>query len=364
MLNELEIRNYQSHKHTSLSFHPGMNVITGTSDSGKSAIMRSMLWALKNRPAGESFKNWGASATDVVDVSMEFDNDYFTKSRIKGKNSYETETDTYEALRSDVPDAINAIANITDYNIQTQFQPYFMLQDSAGDRAKQLNTLVGLDIIDSLFKKLNGKIQVTKTSVKSCEGSIVKIQEQIDSVQDLTSIVQTTDRMTLTIDSYEKMKESVRSLSESIGKLVEIDRQITEKSEILKSERPHHLLQNKVESHQIDKLLCETLAGDIKNLVNTNDNLDDDVEWLQIEKPYTSLINKCKERSDWQFDLKDLNADVNVLLDLTNKIRNVGTDLSDIIKLYTDKLAEEKVCPTCMSKIGSLTLENIKRSLA
>ena len=36
------LENFQSHKHTSIEFNEGLNVILGPSDSGKSAIIREL----------------------------------------------------------------------------------------------------------------------------------------------------------------------------------------------------------------------------------------------------------------------------------------------------------------------------------
>ncbi len=54
-IKELHIREFQSHEATALQFHPGLNVLVGPSDSGKSAIVRALRWCLHNEPRGEAF---------------------------------------------------------------------------------------------------------------------------------------------------------------------------------------------------------------------------------------------------------------------------------------------------------------------
>src|SRR5665647_764854 len=59
MIKSLEIHNVQSHKDTFLEFDPGVNVIIGSSDSGKTAILRAIKKVVFNRPLGDSFiSNW------------------------------------------------------------------------------------------------------------------------------------------------------------------------------------------------------------------------------------------------------------------------------------------------------------------
>ena len=42
MIEELHLKNCQSHKDSILKFSPGLNIITGDTDSGKSAIIRGL----------------------------------------------------------------------------------------------------------------------------------------------------------------------------------------------------------------------------------------------------------------------------------------------------------------------------------
>ena len=63
MLSCLSIENFQSHEHSFLEFSKGINVITGSSDSGKTAILRALYWIIWNRPQGDSFKSWWGGDT-------------------------------------------------------------------------------------------------------------------------------------------------------------------------------------------------------------------------------------------------------------------------------------------------------------
>ena len=49
MIKSVEFQNFQSHKKTILEFVPGVNIIVGLSDAGKSAVMRAIKWCLKNQ---------------------------------------------------------------------------------------------------------------------------------------------------------------------------------------------------------------------------------------------------------------------------------------------------------------------------
>ena len=44
MINSIKIQNFQSHKNTTIKLKPGVNIITGSSDCGKSVDIRALKW--------------------------------------------------------------------------------------------------------------------------------------------------------------------------------------------------------------------------------------------------------------------------------------------------------------------------------
>ena len=64
MIQSVHIQNFQSHKNSTLEFSPGVNIIVGTSDSGKTAIIRALRWVVWNRPSGDSLRStWGGKTS-------------------------------------------------------------------------------------------------------------------------------------------------------------------------------------------------------------------------------------------------------------------------------------------------------------
>lgn len=67
-ISELRIAAFQSHADTRLTFAPGLNVITGPSDSGKSAVLRALWWLFYNEPKGAEFINVSSKQASVSAV--------------------------------------------------------------------------------------------------------------------------------------------------------------------------------------------------------------------------------------------------------------------------------------------------------
>ena len=109
MIKDLSLENFQSHKKSSLEFSEGVNVIIGSSDSGKSSIIRSLQWVLFNRPSGDSFRSWWGGITNVVVDGV---------SRIKGgskglENCYEIGLNRFQAMGQGVPEDVTTVLNLS-----------------------------------------------------------------------------------------------------------------------------------------------------------------------------------------------------------------------------------------------------------
>lgn len=171
-MHRVTIHNFQSHKDTVLELSPTVNSLEGVSDSGKSAVLRAMLWCLTNKPDGVAFaSNWVKDKKGKLkdEVSVSIDN--ITRSRnatVNGYTKFVAGKDplTYEALKGTVPPDIENAINIGSVNIQRQMDPPFLLSSTPGDAARYVNELIGLEEIDTYQKALKGKAHDNTNSLK------------------------------------------------------------------------------------------------------------------------------------------------------------------------------------------------------
>lgn len=152
MIERLTIRNYQSHKDTELRLAPGVNIIHGASDCGKSAVLRALLWAVTNRPSGESNRSeWGGDTAVCLSLSEGI---CVSRVRSKSENKYlitSSKGQGQELLRLgvDVPEEVTRALNMGEVNVQQQLDAPFLLSESAGEVARQLNAIANLEVIDT-----------------------------------------------------------------------------------------------------------------------------------------------------------------------------------------------------------------------
>ena len=86
MIEYIQLRNFQSHKDSELEFSPGVNVIIGDSDQGKTAIMRAFYWLIFGKPSGDSMRKWNTKAD--TEVTVETAEHQISRIRGKSVNQY------------------------------------------------------------------------------------------------------------------------------------------------------------------------------------------------------------------------------------------------------------------------------------
>ncbi len=197
MIKSIELKNIQSHENTRLEFDKGINCIVGSSNNGKSAILRGLYWARYNRPLGVDTlaSHWALNKkgelTDEMSVTIENENGIICRKRARGENQYIVDDEILNVVKSDVPAKVEQVLRLSDTNVQRQLDAPFLLSETSGEVAKYFNHIVRLDIIDKVLTNAESSRRRTKSDIDATE-KIIKEQEQkkekynwLDSVERL-----------------------------------------------------------------------------------------------------------------------------------------------------------------------------------
>lgn len=206
-ITSISLRNFQSHKYTKIVPAPagGLTVITGPSDSGKTAIIRAMKWLLYNRPQGYGFIRVGAS---MVKVEVEVNNGKVTRQRSAAVNRYEVASNRYEAYDTptkenvalegfggDVPLEVQEITGVRqtmigdmplNLNLAEQLDgPFLGSGISDPVRARILGKLAGTEEVDHANKQLGTDLYRRNQDLRNAEEEIARAQEQLTQFEHL-----------------------------------------------------------------------------------------------------------------------------------------------------------------------------------
>lgn len=352
-INALQLEYFQCYEDAIIEFHPKFNVIIGTSDKGKSSIIRAIKWAIENQPNSDwlsSFADKGKACSSAI----EFQEETYVLRRKKGvKNTYSYadevgEEHDPEAFRKDVPDEIRAITRMDKRNIKSQHDPYFMFQDSSGAVARSLNKAVGNDDINIFFKRVDSIIDSSKRESNRLEGEIKQNQEQVDSL----SYVKKASETIIFIDKLLSNRKAATKERESIQQTIDA-------IEKAKNEKARHKEFLKIEPQydKIKSLLVKIndIKKEKKGLTDLVETLESDIEFkkeaadylLVATEPYQklrTLLIEIKEARQERLEITDIVNDIN---ERKTYSQTVKKELIKLNSQYVDMLKEAKICPTC-----------------
>lgn len=223
MIKRIEISNFLSHKAGVLDLDPGVNIIVGATDSGKSAIIRALRWVVENRPLGDAFRSyWGGNTA----VSIHTEQGTVTRLKTNKDNQYHLEQNRFYAIKSEVPDEVKAALNLTDVNLQTQFESHFLLARSPGEVAQHWNRIAHLDKIDVGLQNLNRWAREIQHALRADTEYLERLQEELVQYEDIDIIEEKVGALEEMNNSVMEHKNQAAELIKLKGDIVYVDRQI------------------------------------------------------------------------------------------------------------------------------------------
>lgn len=207
MIEHIRLENFQSHRESEIELGAGLNVVVGSSDSGKTSILRALNMVMWNKPSGESLishwaKRTGKVVSDLV-VRVKVDGKWIERRRGKG-NSYALDVDSFKAMGSDVPEPIEKFLNMSEVNVQNQHDSVFLLSKSGGEIGRQLNRVVHLDKIDAAISEIDSRRRLVVVYLKTAKPVVENL---VLSIANLSWV----DEAERVVDKLEEMQVRLQS---------------------------------------------------------------------------------------------------------------------------------------------------------
>lgn len=228
---ELELENFQCHAHTRLTFSPGLNVIVGPSDQGKTALLRALRWVLHNEPRGSDFVRVGA---DSCRVTVAFDDGTrITREKGARANRYVLEKDgeqqVFEAVGWDVPPAVKAAHGMAalrldadteiPLNLGGQLEGPFLLEAPGSLRAKAIGQVIGAHIIDAATRDVLADEARAARDEAQLGGDIAVREKDLEAFADLPAREEALKRVEGLLARVEEARQRVEQLVDLKGRL-------------------------------------------------------------------------------------------------------------------------------------------------
>lgn len=236
-LQKLIVENFQSHKHTEVDFSPGLNVIVGPSDHGKSALVRALRWLFFNEPKGADFIRAGARTCRVT-VEMD-DGTRITRLRTAGgRNRYVLkktgeEEKVFEGFGNEIPQEIAEASgmrkvviddrNRMELNFSGQLEGPFLLSENGAIRAKVIGQLGGVHILDWAQKSTATDLRRLREEESRLSASIRDLEEGLHAYDHLPLLEKRIKELESLVCEIEELSSTIEALAEIAKQWREVD---------------------------------------------------------------------------------------------------------------------------------------------
>jgi len=358
-IKSISLKNFQSHKDTHVDLCSSVNILSGESNNGKTAILRAINWLLTNRPSGIGFVSTWAKETnskgeqvinkgvqcEVTIVVEDTEGAEHTISRIKTKddNLYVLDGVKLAAVGSSVPSEVTALLCLKDINTQSQDDGYFFLTLTPGQAAARLNELVHLDSIDDAYAFIHAKKTALNSVVKSWESSLAEnkikrdglsyVPELEQDIFELSDKESRREELEEFIDTAQDLLNEVTNLQACLDKLVPntCEQDILRITDLLDD---YHQIEDTLNKEKQLLLKVQETEYELNHTTTiTQEEID---ELVKLVTEYTELTNS-------QIDMQNMLTTISMT---TEEIEQITKELQEI------KSQLPELCPTCNQPIN------------
>ena len=348
MILTLDIDNFFCHKKSHFDFHPGVNVILGETDSGKSAVIRSLKYLRWNRPIVNDFKSWWGGDSRIQITTSEGD----IISRVEGVGIREYHLNNgkpFKAFGVDVPVEIVTAINMNETNIQNQANPYFLLNDSSGKVAEHFNKVARLDEIDLAQSNLKGWIKGIGQTI-TVNNSLIEMS--VEGLQRFDSLTKFEIEVEV-LEAQESRLEVLRYGNSHLKKLIQQVKILIDEIKSYNGLIELKPLMDKLFDLRSSRIILIDHRMKLHSLILRIKESNRDILEYQKLIPAGVLLDRLivivREQANLQRNRDRLNTMVLNVKKAKQTIQEVKLELSET-KTYFEKIMPD-ICPLC----GNLT---------
>jgi len=353
-IKSIRIQDFQNHQDTFFELKPGLNLFTGSSDNGKSAISRSLHLAFldyfRKYDVREGQKN--------AKVTITYNNgDWY--SRTKGDtNEIEYQREGQEVVKhsrfsknipQDVTEFLGYIPKTLSgaLPLANQEEKYFLITLSDEALPKEISRLLGIDDLEEAASLLGSEVNKISVDIKRVSGEIENIKEKLKPYEDLDEKIKNLNEFKKMIAEYEALEKEITEINDLYTEYQKIGKQYTDcKAEKEKSETLFQFLLDSIP-------LLEKQFNEISHGLILNENILKTRQQFKITKDKYNIFYEIAEGTIGNLISECVNQ--HLILD---EITNLDNDLSEIsidIDIKSKDIeAQNKIIANCDEKIKEL----------
>lgn len=388
MITQIEVKNFQSHKHTVVSLKEGFTVVIGDSDQGKtSLIKRALSWVFYNEPTGDSFirykdngellPNGERKRENFCCVTVTFDNGTYVKRiRDKKKNIYEWldeygEEHFMENFGVEVPLDVQKTLGIFKLTIEEDLKlnvniigsrDTSLLDKTGSAKAKVIGSFAGTNYVDNASRTIATDIKRLSTEKEMYAKEAKMLTEKVENFGQVKEYEEIINNIDKTINPAKELNDSALKIINKTKKIFSLEETVIKNNEFI----------NKTEKMLKEK---EFVLTKLKTVLS--DIAQNTTSFKNVKNIFTKIHNteiELNKANEIMKNEKNIVIAENVLLKTKTGISEIKEDISkynQVLQIYNKLISEEnklknlesKLCLEKTIKEKEIILQNVKNNL-
>ena len=260
----VNVTNFQIWKDVTLELED-FNVIKGSSNSGKSSLVRAINMVLNN----DWHKSWLRQDEKDSTVKIHFTDGTFIKRTRGSQNLVEIklndkDSNTWSGFGNIYPEEVLNFLSISEENCSYQFDQHFFLSLSPTKRALTFGSFSDLQKIDEIINLIQKEIRDGDKVLKSYDLEIERLEEDLNKANNILKIKPVVEIL-LEINDFTNTLENIINYKKRINKIDRLLDCFTLMDAIDEYYKEHELLLMVYAINSIDEELL-SIDNDIENL--------------------------------------------------------------------------------------------------
>ena len=363
-IKQVKLINFQDHKETTVDFTEGVNLIVGSSDAGKSAILRAVNFVFQNDLRGNSFIRVGTTECSVTIVFS--DGVEITRVKSTDVNNYilkdeNEELHVFSKVASTVPEQIQKYLGNPPLDDKKrpiayadQMANLFLVDLNSSDLPRTLSELTGIQHLQTAAETLGKNARSFDRSIKERNDKIKKLNDDLVQYQyvdkdyeSISTIQSELNNLSNTLENINKARnfikinneisseaKKINNLSSKYKSLADIKPQIENLSNLLtsiKTSRIHlsfhvkktkEFKSTKADLDKYSRLCNEVFKNKLESVSGLKSNLETAEKYHNQNTTLLSSIEKVKvDLQSEQTNIEDLQSSLD---DLIQSLKDAG----------------------------------------
>jgi len=229
VIQEVRLLNFQKHRQLKLQFAPGLNVLLGETGQGKTSILRAIKWLALHEPAS-GFMSHGEKS---MKVGIRTANGTVIRFKDTKKYGYKIGEEEFLACAKDQPNDVSDLLMLHPYSFQSQHEPYFLLNLTPGQVAKEINRIVALEDIDKANTYLKSRSTRLGTLIQAGREKAEGYQSRLADFADLDAKLALLAKMKGSLESLDAKRTKELQLRSSVDSINYVSLGISQSSKKL-----------------------------------------------------------------------------------------------------------------------------------